>query len=38
LTKDEPVTEETIAEYRELAREQPAAGLPELAQALRRFG
>lgn len=34
----EPVTEESIAEARTLAREEPGTGLPTLARRLLEFG
>jgi len=36
--RSEPVTEESIAEARALAREQPSTGLPVLARCLLEFG
>lgn len=37
-TRREPVTEESIAEARTLAREEPGTGLPTLARRLLEFG
>ncbi|MCE7002333.1 hypothetical protein LWC34_05735 [Kibdelosporangium philippinense] len=36
--RTEPITEDTIAEYRKQAAAQPATGLPKLARSLQDFG
>jgi hypothetical protein len=36
--RTEPITEDTLAEYREQAAADPATGLPKLARGLREFG